>query len=319
MTDRLALTSLQLQGYRRRKAGTSVGDVHVLEAEGNGPLPPLVLLHGFSSAAVHFYPLLGKLRPHVRRLILPDMPGHGFSDAPAAGISAERLKIGLIEALEAVLDEPAVVFGNSMGGIGAIHYALARPEQVRGLLLCSPSGAAMDEEELARFVGTFQFRSHAEALSFMDRVLVRPSPVRQILAWALRRKFSHRNMVDLLASITPDDFLRPEQVRSLKPPVLLVWGQEERILPASHLAFFRQHLPDHARVLTPQGFGHAPFMDDAKGLADTILSFLGEISRPGRGLAPPPATNDLSREPRHRSSRSGRQDPQERAPGSWPR
>jgi pimeloyl-ACP methyl ester carboxylesterase len=306
LTDLLALTSLQLQGYRRRKVGTSVGDVHIVEAEGHGPLPPLVLLHGFSAAGVHFYPLLGKLRPHVRRLILPDMPGHGFSDTPATGISATRIKTGMLEALEAVLDQPTVLFGNSMGGIGAIHYALARPEQVHGLLLCSPSGAAMEEEELARFVETFQLRSHAEALSFMDRVLVHPSPIRQIMAWELRRKFGHRNMVDLLASITPDDFLKPEEVRGLKPPVLLIWGQGERVLPASHLAFFRQHLPDHARVLTPQGFGHAPFLDDAKGLAETILSFLREIEASGR-----------SRERRRPNWRSERQDPPERAPGSW--
>lgn len=306
LTDHLALTSLQLQGYRRRKVGTSVGGVHILEAEGQGSLPPLVLLHGFSAAGVHFYPLLGKLRPHVRRLILPDMPGHGFSDTPKAGISAERLKTGMLEALDAVLDQPAALFGNSMGGIASIHYALARPEQVRGLLLCSPSGAAMDEQELAQFVETFQLRSHAEALSFMDRVLVRPSPVRQIMAWELRRKFGHRNMVDLLASITPDDFLKPEEVRALKPPVLLIWGQGERVLPASHLAFFRQHLPDHARVVTPQGFGHAPFLDDADALAETILSFLGEIEASGR-----------SRARRRQSSRSERQDLPERAPGSW--
>jgi pimeloyl-ACP methyl ester carboxylesterase len=301
LTDRLALTSLQLQGYRRRKVGTSVGDVHIVEAEGDGSLPPLVLLHGFSSAGVHFYPLLSKLRPHVRRLILPDMPGHGFSDTPAAGISAGRLKTGMLEALEAVLDQPAVLFGNSMGGIGAIRFALRRPERVRGLLLCSPSGAAMSVEELARFVSTFRLRSHAEALSFMDRVLARPSRMRQLLAWGVRRNFGQRNMVDLLASITPDDFLRPEEVRSLKPPVLLIWGQGERILPASHFAFFRQHLPDHARVLTPRGFGHAPFLDDAAGLAQTILSFLREIraARPvGSPLASPQASPPPRRSPR---------------------
>jgi pimeloyl-ACP methyl ester carboxylesterase len=277
LTDHLALTSLQLQGYRRRKVGTSVGDVHIVEAHGDGPLPPLVLLHGFSSAGVHFYPLLSRLRPHVSRLILPDMPGHGFSDTPAAGVSAGRLKTGMLEALESVLDQPAVLFGNSMGGIGAIHYTLTRPERVRGLLLCSPSGAPMGADELARFIGTFRLRSHAEALSFMDRVLCRPSPMRQLLAWGVRRTFSHRNMVDLLASITPDDFLRPDDVRALKPPVLLIWGQGERILPPSHLAFFRQHLPDHARVLTPPGFGHAPFLDDAEALAQAILSFLREV------------------------------------------
>jgi pimeloyl-ACP methyl ester carboxylesterase len=296
--DRLVVAALELQGYRLRKVSTSAGDIHLLDAPGKGPLPPLVLLHGFSSAGAHFYPLLGRLRRHVRRLILPDMPGHGLSDMPAAGISAAGFKVALTEALDAVLDEPAVLFGNSMGGIGAMHYAFVRPERVSGVILCSPSGAAMDKDELASFLRLFQIRSHSEALSFLDRVLAEPSPIRQIVAWELRRKFAHRSLVDLLASLTPDDFLKPEQVRALKPPVLLIWGQAERILPASQLAFFRQHLPAHARIVTPAGFGHTPFLDNAKALTAMILNFLEEIAasqRPPRSAERPsqPSASDL--------------------------
>jgi pimeloyl-ACP methyl ester carboxylesterase len=277
LSDRFVVTALQLQGHRRRKVGTSVGDIHLLDAPGKGPLPPLVLLHGFSSAGAHFYPLLGRLRHRVRRLILPDMLGHGFSDTPTAGVSAARLKAGLTEALDAVLDEPAVLLGNSMGGFAALHYASVRPERVRGLILCSPTGAAMDAEELAQFLLLFRIQSHAEALSFLDRVLAERSLLRQIVAWELRRKFNHRNMVELLASLTPEDFLKPEQIQTLRPPVLLIWGQAERILPASQLAFFRQHLPAHAQVLTPPGFGHSPYLDKPEALAVIIVKFLEEL------------------------------------------
>src|SRR3954467_11765897 len=71
LTDRLARTSLKLQGYRSRSISTSVGQVHVLETEGRGTLPTLVLLHGFSSAGVHYFPLLHLLRRRVRRIVLP--------------------------------------------------------------------------------------------------------------------------------------------------------------------------------------------------------------------------------------------------------
>jgi pimeloyl-ACP methyl ester carboxylesterase len=282
LTDYLALTPFQLQGYRRRWVKTSVGQVHVLDAEGSGTLPPLVLLHGFSSAGVHFFPLADKLRRRVRRLILPDMPAHGFSDTPA-NLSAGALKAGLVEALDAVVDEPAVVFGNSMGGCGAIHHARVRPKRVRGLILCSPTGAAMSQAELARFVRAFDVKSHDDALAFLDRVLARPSPLRQILAWELRRKFTRPELSALLASLKPQDLFRPDEVRTLAPPVLLIWGQQDRILPASHLAFFRDNLPDHARVLTPKDFGHTPFLDDAAMLAEHILHFLGELG-PARAM-----------------------------------
>jgi pimeloyl-ACP methyl ester carboxylesterase len=285
--DRFVVTALALQGHRRRKIATSVGDLHLLDAPGKGRLPPLVLLHGISSAGAHFYPMLGELRRHVRRLILPDMPGHGLSDVPAAGISGAVLKTALTEALDTVLDEPAVLLGNSMGGIGAIHYASVRPERVSGLILCSPSGAAMNKEELASFLRLFKIQSHAEALSFLDRVLAQPSPIRQIVAWELRRKFANRSIVDLLASLTPEDFLKPEQVRALRPPVLMIWGQADRILPAAHLDFFRQNLPPHARIVTPAGFGHTPFLDDARALTAMVISFLEEIASAQRKARAP--------------------------------
>ena len=155
LTDRLARTSLVLQGYRSRTIPTSVGEVHVLEADGRGKLPTLVLLHGFSSAGVHYFPLLHSLRRRFRRIVLPDLPAHGFSGSPRGGVRGETLLDGLTEALDAVLDEPVILFGNSLGGIAAIRYALARPARVRGLILCSPTGAAMSAEGLPEVRFTF--------------------------------------------------------------------------------------------------------------------------------------------------------------------
>lgn len=298
LTDRLALTPLALQGYRRRWINTSVGAVHVLEAPGKGTLPPLVLLHGFSSAGVHFFPMLHRLRPHVERLILPDSPAHGFSATPKH-IAATTLKQGLVEALDAVIDRPALVFGNSMGGVGAIHYARLRPERVAGLILCSPTGAAMTADEITRFLRTFDVNSHREALAFLDRVLARRSPLRQLVAWELKRKFRRPELRALLSSTRPEDFFEPGELEGLKPPVLLIWGQDERILPPEHLAYFRAHLPPQTRVLTPAGFGHSPYLDAPGALAEMILHFARELSPEAAARAGWPSRERL-RALRHR-------------------
>ena len=288
LTDRLARTSLKLQGYRSRLLPTSVGEVHVLEAEGRGPLPTLVLLHGFSSAGVHYFPLLHLLRRRVRRIVLPDLPAHGFSSTPRGGIRGETILDGLTQALDRVLDEPAIVFGNSLGGVAAIRYALARPERVRGLILCSPTGAAMDAEEIARFSELFRIESHGAALHFVDRVMSKSGPMRQLLAWGLRRKFKNPEMRALIDSITPADMLDPLELRALRPPTLLLWGRDERLLPTSHLEFFRQNLPTHARIEEPFGVGHTPYLEDPARLARDILRFAEEVTR-ARPPAPPRA------------------------------
>jgi pimeloyl-ACP methyl ester carboxylesterase len=276
LTNHLARTSLQLNGYQSRRVATSAGRVHVLEARGHGHLPPVALFHGISSAGVHFLPLLYRLRGRVRRLIAPDMPAHGFSDAPPV-MRPEAMKDALVEAMDAVIDEPAVVFGNSMGGIAAIHYALARPERVRGLILASPSGASMDEAELRRFVRTFDLDSHGDALQFVDRLFARPSRMRHLFAWGVRRTFADPHVRGLLRCISPADMLRPEQLAALRMPVLLLWGKGERILPREHYEFFRRHLPRHTRIEEPEGLGHAPYLDDPRAVARQILTFTADV------------------------------------------
>jgi pimeloyl-ACP methyl ester carboxylesterase len=261
--------------------------VHVLETDGRGTLPTLVLLHGFSSAGVHYFPLLHLLRRRFRRIVLPDLPAHGFSASPRGGVRGETLLDGLTEALDAVLDEPAMLFGNSLGGVAAIRYALARPSRIRGLILCSPTGAAMDAEEIARFSALFRIDSHGAALDFVDRVMSTRGPMRQLLAWGLRRKFQNPEMRALIASIKPEDMLDPEELHTLRPPTLLLWGRDERLLPTSHLEFFRQHLPPQTRIEEPLGFGHTPYLEDPARLARDIIRFSEDVvtgripARPG--------------------------------------
>lgn len=269
---------MQLDGYRSRHVPTSAGRVHLLEAQGRGRLAPVVLLHGLSSAGMHFLPLLRRLRGSVRRVVAPDLLAHGFSDTPPV-IRTEPMKTALVEALDTVLDEPAIVFGNSMGGLAAVHYALTRPERVRALVLASPGGAAMDDAEIRQFIRRFSISTHDEALQFVDRLFARRSHLRQLFAWSVRRQFSDPRVRAILNVMAPEDLLEPEQLAALSMPVLLVWGQHERILPREHFEFFRLHLPQHALIEQPEGIGHVPHVDDAGAIARRIVAFAAEVER----------------------------------------
>jgi hypothetical protein len=54
---------------------TSIGNVHVIDATGKGSLPPVILLHGITSRAADFAPLMSRLLKDCRRVIAIDMPG----------------------------------------------------------------------------------------------------------------------------------------------------------------------------------------------------------------------------------------------------
>jgi pimeloyl-ACP methyl ester carboxylesterase len=270
---------LQARFFRSRRIRTSVGRMHVMEGAGDGRLPPLVLLHGLSSTGVHYWPLVWHLRPHVQKLILPDLPGHGFSEPPLGGCRHESLATGLREALDAVLDEPAVIFGNSLGALAAIRYAKLRPERVRGLFLCSPGGAPMPEEELDRFLDTFRVETHASAVAFVDRVFGRRNPLRHVLAWGVRKRMRHPTVRGLIDAATPESLLQREDLAALQMPVALSWGQRDGVLPREHLDFFREHLPAHAVVHEPPDHGHSPYLEDARGVGRAIVSFLADVER----------------------------------------
>ncbi len=265
---------------------TSKGRVHVLEADGRGTLPPLVLLHGFSSSGVHFHSIASKLRKRTRRIVLPDMLGHGFSDAPNRGLDIADMERALVETLDVVIDEPVLLFGLSMGGAAALRYALLRPERVRGLMLCSPGGAQMDHQGLEGLRQSFKIEGHSDALAFVDRVFAKRTVMRQAYAWGLRKSFDRPEMQTLLASLRIDDLFTPEELGSIDVPVRLVWGRRDRVLPDECREFFRRHLPSHAHIDEPESFGHSPFLDDPEGLVDRIGSFLEELGRPQLAKAP---------------------------------
>ena len=275
LSERVTRFALRSRGWRSRSVATSTGRVHWLESEGGGTLPPTVFLHGYNSAGSYNYPLLTAVRPHVKRVFSPDLPAHGFSSTPTVS-DGHRLFDGLRDALDRALDghEPVAIVGNSMGAALALRYAVHQPSRVRGLVLVAPGGAPMSGEELAALQTLFAVRTVADAGALIDRLLVRPTALRPLYAASLRQAFRRPAQRQLLERLDASQFLRPDELRAVQAPTLVLWGAEERVLPRSGLAFFREHLPAGARVEVVGGVGHSPQIDDLPGTVERILGFL---------------------------------------------
>lgn len=280
--EHLLRASLNARGYRSVRVPTSVGEVHALDGLGGGTLPPVALLHGLASASIHLAPLMAGLRPWVRRVVAPDLLAHGYSATPAGGLTAAALRTGVVESLDALLDEPTVLVGNSLGGFAAVRYALARPERVQALVLLSPGGAPLDRAEVEAMRRTFRLRSHGEALAFIDRVFARPPRMRPFLAWATRRKVAHPAVQAILDALATESMLDAAEVRELPMPVLVVWGRGDRVLPASSGRWFREAMPGHGRFVEPDGLGHSPYLEDAPRLCELVLDFLRTAALPAK-------------------------------------
>src|SRR5206468_3960050 len=103
-------------------------------AGGSGTATPVVLVHGLGGAAANWVdvaPLLAR----GRRVLVPELPGHGGSTplpaVPNVGAFADRL--ALVADHERLL--PAAIVGHSLGALVAVRLALRHPAGVRSLVL----------------------------------------------------------------------------------------------------------------------------------------------------------------------------------------
>jgi pimeloyl-ACP methyl ester carboxylesterase len=99
---------------------------------------PLLLVHGFGGAAWNWAEMAPLLAG--RRLLLPDLPGHGAS----APLPAAATLTGFADVLAGLCDEEGIgqvdVVGHSLGGVVALRLAERRPQLVRGVVLAAAAG-----------------------------------------------------------------------------------------------------------------------------------------------------------------------------------
>lgn len=275
--EKLARFAMNRRGLASRFVDVAGVRLHVYDGRGGGTLPPMVLLHGLGSGGAAFAGLVRHLAPHVSRIVIPELPGHGFSSRGERAITPELLLEAIGGAIDVVLDEPAIVYGSSLGGGIAIKYALERPERVRALVLVSPAGAPLPDHEWEALVKTFHVTGPREARAFLERLYHRPPWFLALLAREFPHVLARPAVREILESATQAHAPSPEDLGRLAMPLLFVWGRSEKLLPASALRYFRAHLPAHAVIEEPAGFGHTPQLEVPARLAERVVAFLKNV------------------------------------------
>jgi pimeloyl-ACP methyl ester carboxylesterase len=104
--------------------------VHVAEA-GSGP--PLLLLHGWPQHWFCWRRVVPLLAPQFR-LIMPDLRGHGWTDAPRRGYAKEQLADDLLGLLDELQLDQVGLIGHDWGGWVSFLACLRAPERFAALL-----------------------------------------------------------------------------------------------------------------------------------------------------------------------------------------
>ena len=265
-----------------------------LEA-GPADAPPVVLLHGLGATNASMLPVLADLAVD-HRVIAPDSPGFGHSEAPRSPYSPAWFAAWLEDLQRVLHARPAVLIGNSLGGRLALEAGLTHPRSVRALVLLSPSPAfrrlrqyvpavRLLRPELGRLPVVLPHGVVVESIRGMfsnpDRL---PRPWYDAAADECRRVLrSPAHRIAFLACARQiyleDAYGRRgfwDRLPGLMPPALFVWGDRDRLVPASFARHVADALPGAGSVVL-QDSGHVPQFEHPELTQALLRGFLSGV------------------------------------------
>jgi pimeloyl-ACP methyl ester carboxylesterase len=275
-----------------------------------GEGPPLLLVHGYGGAAWNWAEL-APLLPG-RRLLIPDLPGHGAS----APLPAAPTLAGFADVLARLCEEEGLatvdVVGHSLGGVVGLRLAERRPQLVRRLVLAAAAGISTSTRLSEVFITLAGVLRPARiAARRVDRVAASPRLRRLVFggfevanADALSERAVHGFLraaelhTDALAAglaLVRDD---PRlDLGAVRCPVLVLWGGRDRQVPLEDAFEYARRL--HAPLRVIADCGHLLIGERPDACARAIDDFLPLPYDPSRGVAQPGS-----------ALRSGRRGPQ---------
>jgi len=242
----------------------------------------LVLVHGLGGSAANWLALAPLLLPG-RRVLVPELPGHGGSDPLPAAASLN----GYADRIAGLLEEPAAVVGHSLGGAVALRLAIRRPELVRALVLAGAAGISSGTRR-ARYGLTVtgllkpgrKIAPHRRrvARSALLKTLVfgrwgasdPPALPEDVAEAFLSGPARHTDTVSAARALVRDD-PRPDLDR-VKCSTLLLWGARDNQLPVGDAFEYARRLGAPLRAIAD--CGHLLIGERPDACADAIEAFL---------------------------------------------
>jgi len=257
-------TFLEIAGVRTR----------VLEA-GAGEGPPVVFLHGAGSPGVwnDWHEAIAARH----RLIAPDHPGFGESDRPDWLLGIDDMVFFYLDFLDHLALGRVHLVGASVGGWIAAELATVQPERVERLVLVAAAGLYAPDLPMAdMFLATPE---ELTALVFHDpSALPAPSATPEL---AQRRYKGMVTMARLAWSPYLHDPKLSRRLARVRAETLIVWGENDRLIPSGYAELYRRLIPRATVALVPR-CGHSAVVERPKELAALVGDFLAGGRSPAR-------------------------------------
>ncbi|WP_338892686.1 alpha/beta hydrolase [Rhodococcus sovatensis] len=278
-----------VHGYRR-----------AFRMAGEGPV--VLLIHGIGDNSETWNDVI----PHLAQnytVIAPDLLGHGRSDKPRADYSVAAYANGMRDLLSVLGIEHVTVVGHSLGGGVAMQFSYQFPHMVDRLVLVSSGGVTKDVHPLLR-LASIPLASEVVKLlrvpGALSLVKYAGGLIGKLNGSPLRPGAILHDTPDFMRvlSALPDPTAYEAYLRTLRAvvdwrgqvvtmldrcyltenlPVLLVWGDQDSVIPVSHAHLAHSAMPG-SRLAVFRRSGHFPFRDDPIRFLHVLEEFFEETS-----------------------------------------
>jgi pimeloyl-ACP methyl ester carboxylesterase len=281
---------VELAGFEERFAEVRGCRLRYLVA---GKGEPLVLVHGLGGAAENWLALAPLLLPG-RRVLVPELPGHGGSAplpaAPSLNAFADRIAL----LLEGEHVAPAPVVGHSLGGAIVLRMAIRRPKLVGALVLAGAAGISSGSRRARYALTITALVKPGKLIAPLRAAVARSAALRTLVfgRWGaadppalpphvaeafLSGPARHEDTVSAAKALVRDD-PRPDLDR-VRCPALVLWGARDHQLPVGDAFEYARRLRAPLRVIAD--CGHLLIGERPDSCADAINLFLaGEPAFP---------------------------------------
>ena len=239
---------------------------------------PLILLHGGIAGGEIFDAIASRLAER-RRVIVPDLEGHGRTAGTDRPLRAEHLADDVAALIEHLGIERADVMGYSLGGAVTWRLAIQHPDRVRRIVVIST--ACRRSGSFPEVVAAF------DAFSAEMAPMIQPSPAGQHYAKVAPRPQDWEAHIARTAEALKVDFDWTEEVGRIEAPTMLVFADSDSVMPDHVAELFRlrggglrdagwdgAHRPV-ARLAVLPGRTHYDILE-APGLVEAVAPFLDE-------------------------------------------
>ena len=257
-----------------------VDDHRIVYLEG-GTGETIVLLHGFGGYKDQWTAFAKYLKGY--HVVIPDISGFGeSSQVPTDNYSVES-QVGRIDRFVEVLKlDKFHMAGNSMGGAYAATYGARHPGKVLTLALLDTAGVPSPSK--SEFVlqletgnnlllaGNTEDVEKLLALIYAKTPPIPPAFKKILVAdWIAHTEFNRKIWNDT----NPLHFSLAPVLPQIQAPVLILWGEQDKMLDVGSVVFLEKNLKN-SRTVIMKDTGHCPMIEKPEETAKAYRSFLNE-------------------------------------------